>query len=78
MRTKENALSLWKCRSDREDCIEQAALAIAAAGDYIDRVHLVLIPEQHLMDNASLRATRGRTPYRSFSRQHCDLTDLDG
>ena len=79
LRTQDDALSFWKCRSDRKEHCSQVALAIVAAGERINKVDLALIPEEVLADHfgSSIQDIRGDTPYKDFAEQHCSLNGLD-
>ena len=45
LRTRGNALSFWQCGNGAEAEIEEAALAIAGAGDRIDKIDLVWLSD---------------------------------
>jgi len=78
LRTSENALSFWWCDTENRAEVEDAALAIAAAGDRIDKLEVVWIAEEALRgDGQSLRNTDGRTPISRLRQHHVDVHKLD-
>lgn len=48
LRTKENTLSFWNCRTETNGDVEDAVLAIAAAGDRLDRLDVVWLAYDEL------------------------------
>ena len=59
LRTRENKLSFWRCDSETE--VEDAVLAIAAAGERVDKFYIVWIDEDELKtDGQTLEDTPGR------------------
>ncbi len=78
LRTQENSLSFWQCGLGETAEVEEAALAIAAAGDRVDRLDLVWIAYDELLaDGQSLRNTEGRTPVTDLVSRHVDVCGLD-
>jgi len=78
LRTKDDTLSFWKCGGATKPEIEEAALALAAAGDRIDKIDLVWLTEEELReDGQMLECTPGRTPVSDLARQHVDVSRLD-
>jgi len=78
LRTKENSLSFWKCKSDSRENIEEAALAIVAAGNSVERLDLVCIANDKLQeDGQTWKDTDGRTPVEDLVKQHVDVYRLD-
>ena len=78
LRTQQNSLSFWRCPTDVERDIEEAALAIAAAGDRVDRLDIVWIADEELQaDGQSLKDTAGRTPVTDMVAMHVDVSRLD-
>ena len=78
LRTKDDALSFWKCGGATKPEIEEAALALAAAGDRIDKIDLVWLTEEELReDGQTLKSTPGRTSVSDLARQHVDVGRLD-
>ena len=77
LRTSGNALSFWRCGAAAAE-VERVALAMAAAGDRIDRLDLVWIAEEHLAaDGQAYKDTDGRTPVAGLRKHHVDLHRLD-
>lgn len=78
LRTRENSLSFWRCAAGTNDEVEEAALAIAAGGDRIDRFDIVWLAEDELRaDGQTLEDTRGRTPIAELAGRHVDVCRLD-
>ena len=78
LRTKKNALSFWRCGGGRTEDIEDAALAIAAAGDRIDKVEMVWLTTKGLLeDHQTVEDRPGRTPVADLVESHVDLRRLD-
>ena len=48
LRTQENALSFWQCGIRDKAEVEEAALAMAAAGHRVDKLDIVWISEDEL------------------------------
>ena len=63
LRTHENSLSFWRCHTETNSDVEEAALAIAAAGNRIDKIDIVwLVDDELRADGQTLRNSDGRTP----------------
>jgi len=78
LRTQSNALSFWQCSTDSSNSIEDAVLAITAAGDRLDKLDIVWLADSELRsDGHSLKNTEGRTPVRDLVRMHVDICKLD-
>ena len=78
LRTKLNALSFWRCGSGASGEVESTALAIAAAADRIDKVELVWLSDEELLeDGQTLEDSLGRTPVADLVDSHVDLRRLD-
>ena len=78
LRTQQNSLSFWRCPTDVERDIEEAALAIAAAGDRVDRLDIVWLTDEELQaDGQVLEDTAGRTPVTDMAAMHVDVSRLD-
>ena len=61
LRTHDNTLSLWACGEGNQEDVEEAALAIAAAGDRVDKIDLVWVPAKELAgDGQSVEQVAGR------------------
>jgi len=72
LRTRENRLSFWRCGGADE--IEEAALAIAAAGEQIGRLDLVWIEEADgALRPESFSATPGKTAFSAWRSRRFDL-----
>ena len=78
LRTKGDALSFWRCGSGGITDVENVALAIAAAGDRIERVDVVWLPTDQLVeDRQTFMDSPGTTPVADLVNSHVDLTRLD-
>ena len=78
LRTIDNSLSFWRCGDGTDLELERAVLAIAAAGDRVDKLDLVWISDEALqMDDQSWSNTEGITPMSEMVRQHVDVQRLD-
>ena len=78
LRTQENALSFWQCGNGAKAEVEDAALAIAAAGERIDKLDMVWVADKELQtDGQTLRDTAGRTPVTGLAKLHVDVSRLD-
>ncbi len=78
LRTKQNALSFWRCGGGGTADVENVALAIAAAADRIDKVEVVwLAAEKLLEDSQTFEGCPGRTPVADLADSHVDLRRLD-
>ena len=53
-------------------------LAIAAAGDRLDKLDVVWLPDNELRaDGHTLKDTEGRTPVADLTKQHVDICEID-
>ena len=78
LRTQSNSLSFWRCSASEPNSIGDAALAIAAAGDRLDKLDIVWISDSELCnDGHVLRSTKGRTSVRDLVETHVDICNLD-
>ena len=78
LRTQGNALSFWRCPRDTDDDVEEAALAIAAGGERVDRLDIVWLDDQELQDDGlTLRNDAGRTPVTPLADLHVEVSRLD-
>ena len=78
LRTQDNALSFWRCPNDTDSNVEEAALAIAAAGQRVDRLDIIWLADEELQaDDQILRKTEGRTPVTNMTAMHIDVSRLD-
>lgn len=76
LRTQSNTLSFWRCGSETE--VEDAALAIAAASDHVDKIDIVWVDEDELKtDGQTLEDTPGRTHVTELIDRHVDICRLD-
>lgn len=76
VRTSASKLSVWV--SDSEANLERIVLALALAGDSIDKIDLMVIDEEDLRQlDLELSASPGRTPLRGVSDLHRDIELLD-
>lgn len=78
LRTQDNKLSFWQCGSGSAEEIEEAALALAAGRDQLDKIELVWISEDDLVaDGLDLSASRGQTLVEDLAERHVDVQQLD-
>ena len=78
LRTKEDALSFWRCGSGGITDVENVALAIAATANRIEKVDVVWLPtEQLLKDRQTFVDSPGETPVADLVDSHVDLSRLD-
>ena len=78
LRTQKDTLSFWRCRTGANDDIEDAVLAIAAAGERLDKLDIVWLADNELQaDGHTLKDTEGRTPVADLSEKHVDICKLD-
>ena len=78
LRTRDDALSFWRCATEANGDIEDVALAIAAAGERLDKLDIVWLADDELRtDGHTLGNTKGRTPVTDLVHQHVDVCRLD-
>ncbi len=78
LKTQGNSLSFWRCGTDGVGDVEKAALAIASAGDRVDRLDIVWLADEDLQaDGQTLRDTKGRTPVANMADMHVEVEALD-
>ena len=78
LRTTDNSLSFWQCGIGEKAEVEEAALAIAAAGDRVDKLDIVWFAGDELRaDGQTLSNTEGRTPVTDLVNKHVDVCRLD-
>lgn len=83
LRTTMNKLSVWRCeRGPDNEILEQglldAALALATAGDRIDRLDIVWFAcEEVERSQLVCQDSDGRTPVAALVRRHVDICELD-
>lgn len=78
LRTQVDTLSFWRCRTGADDDVREAALAIAAAGERLDKLDIVWLADSELRaDGHTLKDTAGRTPVADLSERHVDICKLD-
>lgn len=78
LRTQDNALSFWRCGDEERVEIEEAALAIAAAWERVDKIDVVWLATDDLQnDGQTLKDTEGRTPALELAELHVDVCRLD-
>lgn len=77
LRTQDNSLSFWQCGIGEQDELEEAALAIAAGRDSIDRLDIIWLGDDELRGHGqTLKNTEGRTPAIELSKLHFDVCRL--
>ena len=78
LRTQGNSLSLWQCGDATMHEVEEAALALATAGNQVDKLDIVWLSDDDLnADGQNWAETEGRTPVTDLIRRHVDLSLLD-
>lgn len=78
LRTQGNSLSLWECGEATQKDVEAVMLALAAAGDRIDKIDIVWFSDDELRASGlRICQTPGRTPISEMSNRHYDAQSLD-
>ena len=78
LRTRENSLSFWRCGLGEQSQIEDVVLAIASAGERLDKLDIVWLSEDDLQaDGQTFQDTDGLTPVTEFVKRHVDVCRLD-
>ena len=78
LRTQGNTLSFWRCHDGADNDIEDAALAIAAAHERLDKLDIVWLTHEELRaDGQTVNDTIGRTPVLDLAERHVDVSKLD-
>lgn len=78
LRTSGNALSFWRCPTDTTADLEEAALAIAAGRERLDRIEIIWLADSELeSDGLTLNDTEGSTPVMGLAKLHVDVSQLD-
>jgi hypothetical protein len=77
LKTEGDTLSTWECDADPND-LEQAVLALAAAGTTIDTMDIVIIRKDELEAlGLEMERTAGRTAATSLQARHLDLVNIE-
>jgi hypothetical protein len=77
LRTTNDTLSVWECDGTLLD-IAEVALALAAQGNTLDKLDIVLLKMSDLEARGiALTATPGETPVTDLRARHRDLANLD-
>ena len=75
LRTQGNALSFWQCPTDTDSGVVEAALAIPAAGNRLEKLDIVWLADEELQsDGQTLIDTEGRTPVTDMVAMHVDVS----
>lgn len=78
LRTRNNALSFWRCGSASDEELDDAVLALAASSTRLDKIDLVWVSEADLQaDGQELVDTKGQTPVQDLIEKHVDAQQLD-
>ena len=78
LRTQSNSLSLWECGDATPEDVEAVALALAVAGDRIDKIEIVWFSDDELRAGGlRISQTHGRTPIAEMASRHYDAQNLD-
>ena len=78
LRTQGGTLSFWQCSTEAVSDLEEAVLAIAAAGQRLDKIEVVWMAVDDLRnDGLILKGSNGRTPVADLADQHVDICHLD-
>src|SRR6056297_3423172 len=76
LRSSRNTISVWKIES--EDDLEEATLALAAAGKRLDTFDVVILNGDKLSDlEIQMEQTDGRTVVSDLVNNHFDLKSLN-
>ena len=78
LRTQDNKLSFWRCGDEEGIEVNEAVLALAAAGTRVDKIDVVWLAADELRsDGQTLQDTKGRTPVLELAELHVDVCRLD-
>ena len=78
LRTQGGTLSFWRCSTEANGDLEEAVLAIAAAGDRLDKIEVVWLAVEDLQgDGLTLKDSSGLTRVADLTRRHVDVCKLD-
>ena len=78
LRTQDNKLSFWRCGDGEGIEVNEAVLALAAAGTSVDKIDVVWLAADELRsDGQTLQDTKGRTPALELVELHVDVCRLD-
>ena len=78
LRTQNNTLSFWHCGNGLNTDIEDAASAIAAASERLDKLDIVWLAIDEFHDDGhDIQNKVGRTPVADLAGNHVDLRGLD-
>lgn len=78
LRTKDNKLSFWQCGDGTICEVEEAALALAAAAERVEKLEIVWVSAEDLhADGQTKDETEGRTPVAELLSRHVDVSLLD-
>ena len=79
LRTSNNTLSFWECGSGAIEDVEEAALAIAATRERLDKLDIVWLAAGDMEENdgQNLEKTKGNTPVADLVERHVDVCQLD-
>lgn len=78
LRTQDNTLSFWQCDTGTNGDVEEAALAIAAAGKRVDKLDIVWLATDELQaDGQVWEHTAGQTPVADLVERHANVYRLD-
>lgn len=78
LRTYDNSLSFWRCDAGTSGDVEEAVIAMVAAGDQLDKVDVVWLSDEELQaDGLILKDTEGNTPVADLADRHVDVCGLD-
>jgi hypothetical protein len=76
LKTTNNTLSVWRVESEAE--IEKAVLAIVSESQHLDAIDIIkLDPEEIERGKLELTNSPGKTPFKEFIQNHCDIVKLD-
>ena len=78
LKTQDNSLSFWRCKTETREDLEKAVLAVAATRDRIEKLEIVWLTEKDLRkDSLTLKKIVGKTPIAELNRLHVDVCVLD-
>ena len=78
LRTSDNSLSFWRCRTQTQSDLEHSALALAAAASHVDTFDFIWLTDDELRDDGqTIRNSLGQTPVEGLVDRHVDVCRLD-
>ena len=76
LKTTNNTLSVWRVESEAE--IEKAVLAIVSESQHLDAIDIIILDQEEIKSKKlELTNSLGKTPFKEFIHNHCDIVQLD-